>query len=182
MGYKNSIDSATLVNKCLELIEAHYLFDLPFEKLDIIIHPESKIHSVFEYNNYIYNMIAFQNDMSIPVYNFLNQKFNYVLNNYKFKITNNSSFNFSIVKHKEFPVYNFFKNLNKSDPSNIIKFNVGNEFAVNLFKKKFIKYTEILKIIVKITSINMEYKLNNIKDIIKYHELLEIKINETINY
>ena len=79
-------------------------------------------------------MIAFENDMSIPVYNFLNQKFNYVSNNYKFKITNNSSFNFSIVKHKEFPVYDFFKNLNKSDPSNIIKFNVGNEFAVNLFK------------------------------------------------
>jgi 1-deoxy-D-xylulose-5-phosphate reductoisomerase len=77
MGYKNSIDSATLVNKCLELIEAHYLFDLPFEKLDIVIHPESKIHSIFEYNNYIYNMIAFQNDMLIPIYSFLNQKFNY---------------------------------------------------------------------------------------------------------
>ncbi len=182
MGFKNSIDSATLVNKCLELIEAHYLFDLPFEKLDIIIHPESKIHSVFEYNNYIYDMIAFQNDMSIPIYNFLNQKFNYVLNNDKFKIPERVSFNFSNVKDKEFPVYNFFKKLDKSDPSNIIKFNVGNEFAVNLFKYKFIKYTEILKIIVKITSINLNYKLNNIKDIIKYHELLEIKINEKINY
>ena len=182
MGYKNSIDSATLVNKCLELIEAHYLFDLPFKKLDIVIHPESKIHSIFEYNNYIYKMIAFQNDMSIPIFNFLNQKFKYVLNNHKFKITNNSSFNFLNVKHQEFPVYNFFKNLNKSEPSNIIKFNVGNEFAVDLFKNKFIKYTEILKIINKITSINMDYKLNNIKDIIKYHELLEIKINEKFNY
>ena len=127
-------------------------------------------------------MIAFQNDMSIPIFNFLNQKFKYVLNNHKFKITNNSSFNFLNVKHQEFPVYNFFKNLNKSEPSNIIKFNVGNEFAVDLFKNKFIKYTEILKIINKITSINMDYKLNNIKDIIKYHELLEIKINEKLNY
>ena len=36
MGYKNSIDSATLVNKCLELIEAHYLFDIPFNKMDIL--------------------------------------------------------------------------------------------------------------------------------------------------
>ena len=182
MGYKNSIDSATLVNKCLELVEAHYLFDIPFNKLDIIIHPESKIHSVFEYNNYVYNMIAFQNDMSIPIFNFLNQEFNYILKNDKFKIRNNFSFHFSDVKHKEFPVYNFFRKLNKSDPSNIIKFNVGNEFAVNLFKNKFIKYTEILKIISKITSINMEYKLNNIKDIIRYHELLEIKINEKLNY
>jgi 1-deoxy-D-xylulose 5-phosphate reductoisomerase len=79
-----------------------------------------------------------------------------------------------------FPVYNFFKNLNKSDPSNIIKFNVGNEYAVNLFKYNKIKYTEILKIISKITSINIEFKLNNIRDIINYHELLEIKINEKI--
>ena len=182
MGYKNSIDSATLVNKCLELIEAHYLFNLPFEKLDIVIHPESQIHSIFEYNNFIYNMVAFQNDMLIPIYNFLNQKFNYVLNRDKFRISNNQSFNFFNVKNQEFPIYKFFKNLNKSDPSNIIKFNVGNEYAVNLFKNNKIKYTEILKIIIKITSINMEYKLNNIKDIINYHELLEIKINEKFNF
>ena len=46
MGYKNSIDSATLVNKCLELIEAHYLFNIPKKKLDVIIHPEALIHSI----------------------------------------------------------------------------------------------------------------------------------------
>jgi len=182
MGYKNSIDSATLVNKCLELVEAHYLFDLPFEKLDIVIHPESQIHSIFEYNNYIYNMIAFQNDMSIPIYSFLNQKFNYLLNKDNFRISNNISLNFLNVNHNEFPVYKFFNNLNKSYPANIINFNVGNEYAVNLFKNKHIKYTEIFKIISKITSINMDYKLNNIKDIINYHELLEIKINEKFNF
>jgi len=182
MGYKNSIDSATLVNKCLELLEAHYLFDLPFEKLDIVVHPESKIHSIFEYDNYIYNMIAFQNDMLLPIYSFLNQNFNYSLKNDKFKITNNESFSFLNVKNNEFPIYKFFKKLNKTKPSNIIKFNVGNEYAVNLFKNKDIKYTEILKIISKITSINMEYKLNNIKDIVDYHELLEIKISEKFNY
>jgi 1-deoxy-D-xylulose-5-phosphate reductoisomerase len=182
MGYKNSIDSATLVNKCLELVEAHYLFDLSFDKLDIVIHPESQIHSIFEYNNYIYNMVAFKNDMFIPIYNFLNQKFHYLLNSDKLKIVDNSSLNFLNVKNLEFPIYKFFNNLNKSNPANIIKFNIGNEYAVNLFKNKHIKYTEILKIISKITSINIEYKLNNINDIIKYHELLEIKINEKFKY
>ena len=53
MGYKNSIDSATLVNKCLELIEAHYLFDIPLTKLDILIHPESLVHSIIEDYNYV---------------------------------------------------------------------------------------------------------------------------------
>jgi len=182
MGYKNSIDSATLVNKCLEIVEAHYLFDFPFDKLDIIIHPESQIHSIFEYKNYIYNMNAFKNDMLIPLYSFLSQNFENTLKNDKFSIKNNISLNFFDVKNKEFPIYNFFKNLNKSNPSNIIKFNVGNEYAVNLFKNKHIKYTEIMEIIIKITSLNMEYKLNNIKDIIYYHELLEIKISEKFNY
>lgn len=182
MGYKNSIDSATLVNKCLELIEAHYLFALPFNKLKILIHPESKIHSIFEYENYLFNLIAFHNDMTIPIYHFLNQKFKFSLSNNKYQIPYNSSFNFSNVQNQEFPIYKFFQNLDKSDPSNIINFNVGNEYAVNLFKNKHIKYTDIFKIISKITSINMNYKLNNIKDIIKYHELLEIKINETFKY
>jgi 1-deoxy-D-xylulose-5-phosphate reductoisomerase len=182
MGYKNSIDSATLVNKCLELVEAHYLFDLPFQKLDIVIHPESHIHSIFEYKNHIYNMVAFQNDMLIPIYSFLNQKFNYTLNKQMFKIDFNKPYNFSNVINQEFPIYKFFKSLDKTNPENIIKFNVGNEYAVNLFKNKHIKYTEIFKIISKISSINMKYKLNNIKDIINYHELLEIKISETIDY
>ena len=127
-------------------------------------------------------MIAFQNDMLIPIYNFLNQKFNYKLNKDKFRIANKQSFNFFNVRNQEFPVFKFFKNLNKSDPSNIIKFNIGNEYAVNLFKNNIIKYTEILKIISKITSINIEYPLNNIKDVINYHELLEIKISEKFHF
>ena len=182
MGYKNSIDSATLVNKCLELVEAHYLFDFPFDKLDIVIHPESQIHSIFEYKNYIYNMNAFQNDMLIPLYSFLNQKYNYSLNNVKLSIKNNASLSFFNVKNSEFPIYKFFKNLNKSKPSNIIKFNVGNEYAVNLFKNNLICYTDIYIIIDKIMSLNLNYKLNTIKDVIKYHELLETKINSKFNY
>lgn len=181
MGYKNSIDSATLVNKCLELVEAHYLFELPYSKLKILIHPESKIHSIFEYNNYLYSMMAFQNDMTIPIYHFLNQKFNKILINRKFEI-GNSSLNFHHIKNTEFPVYNFFQSLDKSKPSNIIKFNVGNEYAVNLFKNRHIKYTEIFKIIRKITSLNVDYKLNNIRNIIDYHKLLEIRIDEKFNY
>ena len=71
MGYKNSIDSATLVNKCLELIEAYYLFDIPFKKIDILIHPDAIVHSVIEYKNYITHFNLFKNDMKIPILNFL---------------------------------------------------------------------------------------------------------------
>ncbi len=180
MGYKNSIDSATLSNKCLELIEAHYLFNIPYKKLDIIIHPQSKIHSIFEFKNHIYNMIAFQNDMSIPIFHYLNQNFeNEMLNNLKL-FKNNDQYNFLQIRTNEFPIYKIFENLDKSNPANIIKFNVGNEYAVNLFKMSIINYTDIYKIVMKIVSLNLNYKLNNIKDIINYHEILEKKINEQI--
>ena len=68
---------------------------------------------------------------------------------------------------------NFFLKLDKSKPANLIKFNVGNEFAVNLFKNKLIKYTDIYKIIRKVVSLNLNSPLNSIKDVINYHEKLK---------
>ncbi len=177
MGYKNSIDSATLVNKCLEVIEAHYLFDLSFSKIKVIIHPEAIVHSIIENKNHVSNMILFKNDMSIPIINFLKKsKYNYKINN-KFNIKNYSNFNFIDVSNDTFPIYKYFLKLNKNEPSNLIKFNIGNEYAVNLFKNKLIKYTDIYKIIKKVVSLNLYYPLNNIKDVINYHEILEKKIH-----
>ena len=75
MGIKNSIDSANLVNKCLEVIEAYYLFDIKFEKLKILIHPESLIHSIIEYNDFTSNLNYFFNDMFIPIFNFINNNY-----------------------------------------------------------------------------------------------------------
>ena len=51
MGPKITIDSATMMNKALEIIEAHYLFDMPPEKIEALIHPQSVIHSMVEYKD-----------------------------------------------------------------------------------------------------------------------------------
>ncbi len=177
MGYKNSIDSATLVNKCLELIEAHYLFDIPFNQMDILIHPEALVHSIVEFNNYVTQFNLFQNDMSIPILNFLDKsKIKYKFNDKKYFIKKYSNLNFYEVKEDIFPIYKFFSNINKKKPENLIKFNIGNEFAVNLYKNNKIKYTDIYRIIKKVTSLNLYSPLNNIKDIIQYHEEVENKI------
>ena len=122
-------------------------------------------------------MILFNNDMKIPLLHYLNQDYNSKIKIDSFIYNFNDQLNFKKVKKKEFPIYYFFKNMNKN-PNNLIKFNVANEYAVNLFKNKIIKYTDIYKLIVKITSLDLNYKLNNINDIINYHELLEEKINE----
>ncbi len=67
MGQKISIDSATMMNKGLELIEAMWLFDMPAEKISIIIHPESIIHSMVEYNDGSYIAQMNVTDMTIPI-------------------------------------------------------------------------------------------------------------------
>ena len=177
MGYKNSIDSATLVNKCLELAEAHYLFDIPFNQMEILIHPEALVHSIVEFDNYVTQFNLFQNDMSIPILNFLcqsNKK--YKFNDKKYSINRYTNLNFNYVKEDIFPIYKFFKNLNKKKPENLIKFNIANEFAVNLYKDNKIKYTDIYRIIKKVTSLNLYSSVNTIKDIIQYHEEVENKL------
>ncbi|OUW95557.1 MAG: hypothetical protein CBD97_02810 [Pelagibacteraceae bacterium TMED237] len=173
MGYKNSIDSATLVNKCLEIIEAHYLFSIPYKQIKILIHPEALVHSIIEYNNFTSSMNLFKNDMSVPILNFLIKKNTKIKYNIDLDIKKYSQFNFEQVNFNVFPIYKYFKSLNKKKPENIIKFNVGNEFAVNLFKNKRIKYTDIYKIIKKVGSLNLYSSLNNIKDITNYHEEIE---------
>ena len=174
MGYKNSIDSATLVNKCLELIEAHYLFDIPFKNMDILVHPEAIVHSAIEYKNYITHFNLFKNDMKIPILNFLliSKYKNNLIKNNKY-LLNFNNLNFHKVKNDIFPIYKFFNNIDKEIPQNLIKFNVGNEFAVNLFKNNKINYTDIYKIIKKVTSLNLYSSVNNINDIINYHEEIE---------
>ena len=177
MGYKNSIDSATLVNKCLELIEAHYLFDIPFNQMEILIHPEALVHSIVEFDNYVTQFNLFKNDMSIPLLNFLYQsKIKYEYSDKKYFINKYTNLNFEEVKEDIFPIYKFFNHINKKKPENLIKFNIGNEFAVNLYKNNKIKYTDIYRIIKKVTSLNLYSSLNTIKDIIQYHEEVERKL------
>ncbi len=179
MGYKNSIDSATLVNKCLELIEAHYLFDIPFEKLKILIHPEAIVHSIVEYDNFVTHFNLFKNDMKIPLLNFLNSSsLKSIKKNNVLFLKKYETLDFQDVKNEIFPIYKFFLKIDKKRPENIIKFNIGNEFAVNLFKNKKINYTDIYKIIKKVTSLNLYSSVNTIKGIIKYHEEIENKLQK----
>ena len=69
MGKKISVDSATLMNKILELIEAQKLFNIPMNKLDILIHPESLVHAILELKNGLKKFIYHETSMLIPLAN-----------------------------------------------------------------------------------------------------------------
>ena len=154
MGKKITIDSSTLMNKILELIEAQKLFNIPEHKLEIIIHPESLVHAIVEFKNGLTKFLYHQTSMKIPIANalfdsqinikdFLNIK---LRNNFKNKIDNLS---FQTVNPKIFPIIKLKKRLNEY-PSTPIIINAANEILVDQFLQKNIPFLKIYKTIMTI--------------------------------
>ena len=69
MGKKISIDSATMINKVYEVIEAKNIFNIPYDKIEILIHPDSYIHSLIKFSNGLIKIIAHDTTMKIPIFN-----------------------------------------------------------------------------------------------------------------
>ena len=156
MGKKITIDSSTLMNKILELIEAQKFFNIPEHKLEIIIHPESLVHAIVEFKNGLTKFLYHQTSMKIPIANalfdsqinikdFINIK---LRKNFKNKIDN---LTFQTVNPKIFPIIKLKKRLNEH-PSTPIIINAANEILVDQFLQKNIPFLKIYKTIMTILS------------------------------
>ena len=108
MGKKISIDSATLMNKILELIEAQKLFDIPNNKIDILIHPNSLVHAILELNNGLTKFIYHQTSMIIPLANAIFDG-NLNIKDFYYKKEKNvfENLTFQNVDDKKFPIIKF---------------------------------------------------------------------------
>ena len=105
MGKKITIDSATMMNKIFEIIEAKKIFDLNIKKLDILIHPRSYIHAIIHFNTGLTKLVAHETTMQIPIINSLferNETFSY--NNKNFDYLNLNGLDFIKPNVKNFPV------------------------------------------------------------------------------
>lgn len=148
MGAKITIDSSTLVNKGLEVIEAHHLFDVNYDKIDVIVHPQSVIHSMVEFIDK--SIIAQMGvpDMKTPIllaFTYPNRIENTLLPKFDFMKYSNLTF-----EKVDFEVFNGLKlayEAGKLGASFPIVYNAANEAAVDLFLKKKISYLDICKII-----------------------------------
>ena len=80
-----------------------------------------------------------------------------------------------------FPILKLFNKIDKSNPRNLIKFNIGNELAVDLFANKNIKFYEISKIIKKSMLIDVDYKINNISNILRFQDIFINKLKLKLN-
>ena len=172
MGKKISIDSATLMNKILELIEAQKLFGLPLNKFDIIIHPESLVHSIVLFKNGLTKLLYHETSMTIPIGNALfekNFRFDKFIDPKKREIKN---LTFKKVNKSIFPTIKLKDRLQEFSSTPII-INSANEASVDLFLKKKIPFLMIYKIIMSILN-DRNYKKYAINTPNNIHQIKKI--------
>jgi 1-deoxy-D-xylulose-5-phosphate reductoisomerase len=174
MGKKISIDSANLMNKVLEVIEASLIFDLPVNKFRITIHPQSLIHAIVEYKNGLSSMLYHYNDMKIPIANSLyNNFYNYKNIDHKSLLQNILTFNVAnSKKNPSLKILNFKYVLNESG---FILINALNEILVQRFLENKITFADITNKLLGIlnTGVVKNYLKNNkirhINDVFKVY-------------
>jgi len=147
MGNKITIDSATMMNKGLEVIEAFWLFDIPIENIDVVIHPQSIIHSMVEMKDGSVKAQLGVPDMKVPIQYALTFPRHIETDWERLDFVKLKEMTFEAPNYKRFPCIKLaLESLNKLGTTPAI-LNVVNEFAVYRFLKNEILFTDIHKIV-----------------------------------
>ena len=166
MGSKITVDSATMMNKGFEVIEAHHLFGLPYDKIDVVIHPESIIHSMIEtIDGEIYAQLS-QPDMKLPIQSALT--FPEIKSSpfKKLDLTKISKLTFYKPDLRKFPLLKLAYNCGKKDGSVLTILNAANEIAVSKFLRGDIEYNDIYRMIASATKSHKSISSPTLKQII----------------
>ena len=162
MGKKISIDSATMMNKVFEIVEAKKIFNLSYKKLSILIHPKSYVHAIIKFKNGLTKIVAHDTNMKIPIFNSLYSSNNFI-NSKKLnlKILNNLSL--KEINYKRFSVIKIINKLPKNSSLFETILVSINDKLVELFLANKIKFTDISK------------KMHNILDLKEFKKYKMIK-------
>ena len=179
MGTKITIDSATLVNKCLELIEAHYLFQIPESKIEIVVHPQSIIHSMVTFIDGSTIAQMSNPNMEVPIANALGLDQRLPIN---FEVINFSGLNLSfepIADGREIIFEMAREVCNKKGNLGVI-FNASNEIAVDAFITKKIDFVDIYEVIQRTFDHFACSKVSTLADIFEYDKQARIQAEKVI--
>jgi len=147
MGRKISVDSATLMNKGLELIEATHLFNVPESAIDVVIHPESTVHSLVEFVDGSMLAQLGSPDMRIPIAHALGFPDRLDINVERLNLTKLSKLHFEPVNHDAFPALALARQASADGGDRPIILNAANEVAVDAFLNEHIGFTEITELV-----------------------------------
>ncbi len=181
MGKKISIDSATMINKVFEVIEAKNIFNIPYNKIDILIHPKSYIHAILKLNNGMTKIIAHDTTMKIPIFNSI-YSYNKNIDSKNLDINKLNNLNLKKVDQVKYPMLKILKKLPKKNSLYETIIVSANDELVSKFLNKKIRFTDISKNLLKILNYKkfIKYKSKspkNIGDIRKLVNYVRLKIS-----
>ena len=181
MGKKISIDSATMVNKVFEIIEASKLFNLNIKKIKVLSHPNSYVHAIVKFKNGLTKILIHDTNMKVPIFNSLFNSESAVIYSEKLDIKKLNNLNFNKISIKQFPAFEVI-NMFYSNNNNLLETVLvsANDELVDLFLKKKIKFLDISKklmIILKLKEFkNLKTKKpNNLAQIIRLNTYVRLK-------
>lgn len=175
MGRKISVDSATMMNKGLEVIEAHWLFDLPVEKIAVILHPQSTIHSLVEYQDGSMLAQLGNPDMRIPIAYALSWPERIASGASQLDLLRAGKLEFEPVSAERYPCLNLaYQALNAGGTTPTV-LNAANEIAVDAFLKQQIRFTDIYPVISEVLEQLDPCTCTDIDNILRYDYLARQK-------
>jgi len=165
MGKKISVDSATLMNKLLEVIEAQKLFSLDIENIDIVIHPQSLVHAIIQFNNGLFKFIYHETTMEIPLANAIFEEDLNINKIFKRSRKDNIFFknlNFRKVDTRRYPTFKLKSRINEHASTPII-INAVNEILVDQYLQKKIQFDSFYRYILSVLN-DRNYRKYAIKE------------------
>jgi 1-deoxy-D-xylulose-5-phosphate reductoisomerase len=182
MGKKITIDSATMMNKVFEIIEAKKIFNLNYKQLEILTHPKSYLHAIVKFNNGLSKLLVHDTNMIIPIFNsiYLNTDKKLKSKNIDINVLNNLSL--KKIDNIRFPVVKILNNLSNEDSLFETIIVTANDKLVKLFLNNKIKFTDISNMLLKISDIAefkkfKSIKPRNIREIHNLSDYVSLKIN-----
>jgi len=182
MGKKITIDSATMMNKVFEIIEAKKIFDLDYNKLKILVHRKSYVHAIIKFKNGLTKILIHDTNMTIPIFNSLYEgnKKKIVSKKLDFSIIN--KLNFDKIDLKKFPVVKILDILPHKNSLFETVIVAANDNLVRMFLNNKIQFLDISKTMLKIVKKKEFFKFKHIipkrvDEIIKLNDYVSLKIN-----
>jgi len=163
MGKKITIDSATMMNKVFEIIEAKKIFDLNYNQLEILTHPKSYLHALVKFNNGLSKLLVHDTNMKIPIFNSIYFNSNKKLKSKNIDIEALNNLNLKKIDYIRFPITKILNNLSNEDSLFETIIVSANDKLVKLFLNNKIKFTDISNKLLKICSITEFNKFKSIK-------------------
>ena len=178
MGKKISIDSATMMNKVFEVIEAKKIFNLSYDKISILIHPESYVHAILKFNKFLIKIIGHETSMKIPIFNTLYLDTQKTLKTKTLDIKKLNNLNLNSVEYNRYPAVKLLHNLPKTSSLYETVLVSVNDELVKLFLEGKIEFTDIFTQLSKINLFNKYKKIkpNNVNKIIELNKYVRLKI------